>query len=305
MFNLIGSLSTATLLFLCVLPLIVGQFTVRAPMLPVGKQKPFAERMGFANQSHPSGEGIVADWSVLPVETKAVRRGWTFVGSGISPITDLGGGGDAMWNYAWKEEKGRTLSIHVVVFNKGQPAAVEKMDRVGNGSNMPVNPFGPAPDKMKLGDWTAMPYPEQANKRGRTHSVFWVYRNVFAHVRMTDGEGANALPIARAIQAFMEKHQVDDLSAHLPKVSDLRIVPRRVSVGETFRTEVIGALNTDWQISVQDLEGGVECEAREGLSSTWEAVDAGRAVFEAVIMDKKSLLSATRRASVEVAPITK
>lgn len=275
-------------------------------MSPIAQQLPFAERMGFASRSfRPSNEGVVADWSLLPPETKAVRRGWTYVGSAISPATELGGGGRAEWNYAWKADNVRSLSIYILAFNRGQPAAVEKMDHVGNSSNMSVNPFGPAPDKMKLGDWAAMPYPEQASKRGRTHSIFWVYRNVFVDVRMSHSEDADVIPVARAIQAFMEKHQVDDLPAHLPKISDLRIVPRRVSVGETFRAEVVGAVNTNWQISVQDVEGKVECEARDGASSTWEAVEAGLAVLEAVIMDKKSLLSATRRTSVEVAPITK
>lgn len=274
-------------------------------MPPIGEQKPFAERMGFANRpARPSNEGVVADWNVLPADTRAFRQGWTYLGSKKSPRTELGGGGTAIWNYAWKEDPDRTLSVQVFVFNEGQSGAVAKMDRAGNASNMYVKPFGPAPDAMRLGDWTAMPYPEQAAKRRRSHSIFWVFRNVFAQVRMTDGEGVNALPIARVIQGFMEKHKTDDLQVHLPKVSELRIAPERVSVGGAFRADVLGSKNANLRVSVSAVEGEVERKSDDGPISTWEAVEPGRAVLEAVILDEKTLLSASTRASVEVVPVS-
>jgi hypothetical protein len=58
---------------------------------------------------------------------------------------------------------------------------------------------------MALGDVTAVGFPERARTTGHTNKIFWVYRNVSACVTDTGGSGDEVLPLARAVQAFMER----------------------------------------------------------------------------------------------------
>ncbi len=265
------------------------------------EQKDFGEQMGFAQAPHrPPSDGVVADWSQLPAESKQWRHAWTQLGSKTESLTS--DAARASWVYEGKTQKASRLTIAITVCGGGQAAAIARMNEVGHSSNMAMNPFGPAPAPMTLGDFTAVSFPERAARLGRTLTIFWVYRNVLAEVRVTGTEGEEVFPIARVIQHYMNHHQVKDLPLHLPKVQSLRFSPVKAVVGQLLHVEaVVGALSPSLKIQINCLTDHLKFDTEDRTTATYFPQAAGTAVIEAVILDEKTLLTTRRQEPIQVA----
>jgi len=272
--------------------------------MPQDTTQDFPTRMGFARRApRPPSDGVVADWSQLPAETKGYRGGWSLLAHDTRPADDPAGAAASQWTYAGKAEPDARLSVEITAFAAGQKAAMAGMDAISHSSHMAVNPYGPAPESMRLGDWTAVASPDYAARTGHTTRIFWVLGNVLADVRVNrrDDE-ADVLPIARAVQAFMARHQVSDLPARLPTAHELTISPAHVTVGQEFRAELTTAAPLPaWRYRIQIVDGEADPLTQDGPVATYRATAAGTVTLDAVVYDAQTLLSARRRATVEVA----
>ena len=267
------------------------------------EQKDFSEQLGLRSKPLcPTSQGVVADWTQLPPQTQALRRGWSYLGSRTVALD--ADAAMAEWVYEKKQESRARLIVQVVIFSAGQAGAVAHMDAVGHSSNMAMNPFGPAPESMKLGDFTAVGSPERAAKLGRTSDIFWVYRNAFGRVRVSESEGVEVLPLARALQSFMERYEVKDLPAHVPKVRQMNTSPSQATVGQQLRIAVVAeSMTASSRISIHALSGELKFQSEEATNATYLPEAAGKAVLEAVVFDTKTLLSARQQLLIEIAAV--
>jgi hypothetical protein len=285
-------------------PLILPLRSEAQPVaMPQDTTQDFPTRMGFARRApRPPTDGVVADWSQLPAETKAYRARWSLLAHDVRPVDDPAGAAAWRWVYAGKAAPDDRLTVEVIAFAAGQAAAIAKMTAISHSSHMAQNPYGPAPESMRLGDWTAVAFPEHAAQAGETGRIFWVLGNVLADVRVSGDDETEVLPIARAVQAFMARHQVSDLPARLPAAHELTISPARVTVGQEFRAELTTATPLPaWRYRIQIVDGEAEPLTQDGPVATYRATAAGTVTLDAVVYDAQTLLSARRRATVEVA----
>lgn len=276
------------------------------PPVTANAQPDFDIQMGFDKSPlRPPSEGIVAGWTELPKQTRSLRKGWKLWRETAVPLhTD---GGTIEWTYSAKAHEDDRLSIKVEVYQGGQQRAVEAMKAIGRSSNMPRNPFGPAPEWMRLGDFAAMPFPERASPTSPVRSVFWVYYNALVQAQVVaEHTQFDVLPVARAIQSFMEQHVVSDLPRHLPAVRGLSVPPEPAHVGDVVTLELVPESGTDvssWLIRIdspgQLLRGRA---SHDPLVALFEAEAPGRAILEAIVFDRKTLLSRRLEGAIEVLP---
>jgi hypothetical protein len=266
----------------------------------------FAVLMAFEQHPpRPAAHGIFADWTRLPAATKPFRARWKHWNDTTSPLPTAGGG--AEWIYSSKTVERDHLMVRVEIYQGGQKEAIERMNAVGHSSNALSNPFGPAPESMRLGDYTAMLFPERISDQSPVQDVFWVYYNAFARVRLSAIETTfDVMPMARAIQAFMKEQVVTDLPNHCPAVLAIEAPAKPVHVGETFSVKLVVKPGIDfagWFVEI-DHPGDLlsDLSSADPLVGLFEAEGTGHAALQAFVLDKKSLLSKRLEAAIEVLP---
>lgn len=263
------------------------------------KPQSFAARMGFDTIAVHASGGVVADWTQLPNETKPFRAGFKHLAGKVA-ATDLPGGAvSASWIYEGKTDPRTQLSIQVTRC-AGQAQALTLMDRLGNSSSMVPSPFGPAPAERRLGDLTAVAFPAQVAASGAADHVFWVYRNMVVHVRMTGPGKSSVFALAHAIQSFMERHLVEDLAAQNPSLPSMTVEPKKVQVGGSFKVALAGRVPPGWTVTIHDLQGDVRLKTSDATSAMFLVRGPGAVEVEALLVDERTLLSVRHRGAVEV-----
>ncbi len=169
----------------------------------------FEDLMRFGQTPpRPPSQRVVADWTQLPQVTKQFLEGFKLSNSATFLPTL---GGIAEWNYVSQVDRNQTLRVTIEVHQGGgQAQAIESMKRVARSASRSPNPFGPTPQSIQLGDYSAMLFPGRV---GPARDVLWVYFNVFARVRImsTAAVTFDVMPIAHAIQSFLEQHVSTDV----------------------------------------------------------------------------------------------
>lgn len=266
------------------------------------KPQSFAARMGFDTIAVHASGGVVADWTLLPNETKPFRAGFKHLAGKVAPTELPGGAVSASWIYESKTDPRTQLAIEVTRC-AGQAQALTLMDRLGNSSSMMPSPFGPAPAQWRMGDLTAVAFPAQVAASGAADHVFWVYRNMVVHVRMTGPGKSSVFALAHAIQSFMERHLVEDLAAQKPSLPSMTIEPQKAKVGGSFKVALAGRVPPGWTVTIRDLQGDVRLKTSDPTSAVFLVRGPGTVEVEAVLVDEHTLLSIRHRGSVEVVEV--
>ncbi len=260
------------------------------------KEKEFISRMGFAKKAlRPEQHGILADWGQIPQFTKNYRTGWKFYLDDKKVYQ--GGMGEASWSYRSKKGE-ESLSIQVTVFSKGQKAAIERMIMKATATTTMFCPYGPASESV--GDFAAMSLNERIKD-----SIMWIYYNVLVEIDASDNR-YNVLPMAKSMQAFMEKHVSTEIDKHLPRVERIEVNPPRVGVGKKFQVKLYlpeDPASSDWMIDIDeslDKPGYLNYVTRDGLTATFIGKKPGQGLISVQVLDKKTLLSPVLEISVEI-----
>jgi hypothetical protein len=254
----------------------------------------FTRRIGLAAlPGLDATDGVKADWRHLSIalaaEVKGLRLEWEQT---IALEAGLGEG-----NWTWRR-RDRQVSISVFVSGAGARGSRGRLVQIATETTMTDVPLmlGPA----GLGDLAVQ------LMDGRYENVIWVFRNVCVEVD-NDDTGVPILPIARRIQDFMRTHVVEGIAKHVPKVAGVDLSPNPVRVGETLTVKARLSPETPQEKLMTEIrEVGdrrlFDLVEHDGLAATYTATHSGRAEFEIIVVDPKTLLSPKVGVFVDVLP---
>jgi len=237
----------------------------------------------------------------MPQWTKPFRKGFRLSNSATDPLPTLGG--IAEWSYVSQVDHNTTLRVTIEVHQGGgQEQALESMKRVGRSASMTPNPFGPTPRSIQLGDYSAMLFPERG---GPARDVFWVYYNTFARVRVmsTTVVTFDVMPVARAIQSFMEEHVSTDVPKYLP--ARLLLPSKPLHVGDVVSVKLATTAEADtatpFILPFYDKGNLLTRRAtRDSKTAEFEAAGAGDAIVGVVVFDKHTLQAQRLEGKIEI-----
>jgi hypothetical protein len=187
----------------------------------------------------------------------------------------------------------------VVISVKVAPTSAEARDLLlaeASGTMMRQIPYERGPDG--LGDLSAQ------STAGNAQAVMWAYRNIFVRLD-NDASGFEVIDAAHAIQRFLGRHQTVSAAQAAPRIEALRVSAERIRVGDRLEaTVVLGdsgpsreALTSIGEVA---MPRRLEQVSVTPLRAEWRAATPGRTEIGVRAMHPGTLLSTTRRATVEI-----
>ncbi len=252
----------------------------------------FKREIGFENvAARDEGRGdVVFEWP--DVESGAGLRktaGWRRV----EDFTTSDAPGEAYRVRTLQNDQG-TFMVAIHVSSSGARPARERLVELA-GRTMTVDiPYVKGPPG--LGDLAVV------NRNPEVPDLIWVYANVCIQVD-ADESHVDPLAFARDLQAQMERH-LGPAASRLPQITGLAVEPTRVSEGQEIRATIQSTSRHLDSIlfKVKDEERLLSKVDEKDNVFRFVAKAPGSARLRAVAIDRRTLLSSSSSADVEILP---
>jgi hypothetical protein len=130
----------------------------------------------------------------------------------------------------------------------------------------------------------------------------WMFHNICFKI-MQDNNTIDVLSLARWIQKYADEHVKDNVSQYKPKIANIELSSKQISVGEIVTLKVQPATSEHLDrllVELADTSDFLDCTLQEGLSLTFEGLKPGLAEIHLVMADTKNLLSTSVVVPIEV-----
>lgn len=214
----------------------------------------------------------------------------------VEDFTASDGLGEAYRVRTLQNDKG-TFTVAIHVSSSGTRAARERLVELA-GRTMTVEiPY--VKGHPGLGDLAVV------HRNPAVPDLIWVYANVCIHVD-ADESDVDPFAFARDLQAQMERH-LEPAAARLPQITGLAVEPARVSEGKELRVTVQSTSPHLESIlfKVKDTEALLSKVDENVNVFRFLAKASGSTGLRAVAINRKTLLSASKSADVEILPAQK
>lgn len=258
------------------------------------KMKEFKERIGFDRLVFDLNPdvGVVADWDGLHEYLPTREAGWEPFSEHVSAFP----GGPVTRSWSFRHGKA-TFILKINVFSNGTAAARESLLLQVGHSSLPAIPYVRGPSWLGQ---LSLQLPDEL-----LQTVFWVFHNV--HVELRDTSGLSVEPIARSIQGFMERHVSQHVSQHLPRIARVTVSKHQLRVNEEVEVQVQlqqtpAAKQLSLRIRANPDEEKLELMTQAETSSTYRALDPGKATIQVWLSTPKLLLMSETQVQVDIVP---
>jgi hypothetical protein len=221
------------------------------------------------------------------------RSGWTTTSDGVYREGGEHGLAQRVWDLRAEEQR---LMLRIAVSSTGTRAARRHLLRTTTATNMSLSDF---PARRGPGDLGDLAVAIGAD------CLVWSYHNVCFELKR-DSSTIDLTRVARALQSHAERHLVDRVIDHAPKIARVEVSPMKVRVGEplTIRLHLAAGqevqhMQADWRQVGQAL-GARGVENPTALRFELEGRSPGRSEVELHVVDRRTLLSTRVTAQVEV-----
>jgi hypothetical protein len=282
------------LLFVILLGWGLNDASAREPML-VSEQKlnAFKEKIGFSEivDAPTPDTGVVADWDGVLALLPSKDGGWELTSDEVTPMKP------GLVRREWSFQRGEgVITVTVYVSSIGFAAVRELMLFDASATSLPFNPYVRGPEKLGQ---LSIRTPDAT-----LQNVRWVFHNVCVKIREEEDE-LSVEPMARSIQAFMEKHVSQYVSQSLPRIDSVELSKNPVQVGGELVAKVIPKkgsglkdLLIEFSAPVEELDLIRESEA----TSAFRALRPGTVDMEVKVSHSKSLLMSQTQLQVRIQP---
>lgn len=252
--------------------------------------KKFKSLIGYEQASRIGDleKGVVLDWPSAREWGQLKEGAWQIEGDTIRIHK---GTVDRNWVLSMGEEN---ISIEVFVSSAGPDLARQHLLEIASNTTMMEIPFIKGPEDLgHLAIQEIDPQPQY---------FVWIFHNICFKI-MQDNNTIDVLSLARWIQKYADGHVKDNISQYKPKIANIELSSKQISVGEILTVKVQPATSEHLDrllVELADTSDFLDCTLQEGLSLNFEGLEPGLAEIHLVMADTKNLLSTSVVVPIEV-----